>query len=259
MFIVKTTTGDFLIGSKQAYEQADKKFSQETDDENVQLMKTNVDITPPVYFCTVEPESDAEEKRLQFALECLQREDPSLRVIFNDAENLGQTILQGMGELHLDIIKDRILREYKLKVYFGPLNIAYREVPTKDVSETFNFDKSLGEKKINVQIALDIKPRKDFTFKSVKLVNSGENNFDNLPADVLASIDHGVRSALNKGVVLRNPIIDTDVYLTSFVNNRNASLAHVSSAAFTCTMNALKNADCVIIQPIMKLDVMAPF
>jgi elongation factor G len=82
-----------------------------------------MDIPPPVFFCTVEPETDADEKRLNFALQCLQREDPSLKVIFNDDENLGQTILQGMGELQLEIIKDRILREYKLKAYFGPLNI----------------------------------------------------------------------------------------------------------------------------------------
>lgn len=163
-------------------------------------MSIELDVSPPVYFCTVEPASESEEKRLNFALECLQREDPSLKVLINEEENFGQTVIQGMGELHLDIIKDRILKEYKLKAYFGPLNIAYKEAPTKTVLELFHLDKSLNERKNSIEIELQLIPTKDYQFKSVTVVNKDENNLDEIQLDYLNAINHGITSALNKGI-----------------------------------------------------------
>ena len=118
----KTYTGDVLVQSKETFDIANKRLAKESE-ELRSLMQSNLDIAPPVYFCTVEPASEAEEKKLTYALECLQREDPSLRVSINEQDNLGRTTIQGMGELHLEIIKDRILKEYNLDAYFGPLNI----------------------------------------------------------------------------------------------------------------------------------------
>jgi elongation factor G len=131
-------------------------------------------------------------------LECLKREDPSLRVTINDEENLGQTTIQGMGELHLDIIKDRILKEYKLKVFFGPLNIAYKEMPTKEITKLINYEKNINEKKNTIQMELSIIPSKDYEFKSVNLIKKGDN-FNDFPSEYLNAIDHGVKSALTKG------------------------------------------------------------
>ena len=164
-------------------------------------MSIDLDVPPPVYFCTVEPAAESEEKRLNFALECLQREDPSLRVIINSEENFGQTVIQGMGELHLEIIKDRILKEYKLKAYFGPLNIAYKESPTKTVEENFHLEKSLNEKKNSIQISLKVIPNKNYKFKSVEImINKNEQiNPEEIHIEVVNAINHGIRSALNKG------------------------------------------------------------
>ncbi len=131
-------------------------------------------------------------------MECLKREDPSLRVTINDEENLGQTTIQGMGELHLDIIKDRILKEYKLKVFFGPLNIAYKEMPTKEITKLINYEKNINEKKNTIQMELSIIPSKDYEFKSVNLIKKGDN-FNDFPSEYLNAIDHGVKSALTKG------------------------------------------------------------
>ena len=108
--------------NKETFDKANLKLAKENA-ELKNIMQTNLDIAPPVYFCTVEPDSEAEEKKLTYALECLQREDPSIRVTYDEQDNLGRTIIQGMGELHLDIVKDRILREYNLNAYFGALNI----------------------------------------------------------------------------------------------------------------------------------------
>jgi elongation factor G len=84
-----------IVLTKTAYEAAREKLAKE--DSKIQKDLSNeLEISPPVYFCTVEPNSESEEKRLHFALECLQREDPSLKVLFNNEENYGQTIIQGI-------------------------------------------------------------------------------------------------------------------------------------------------------------------
>ncbi len=160
-----------------------------------------LELPPPVYFCKVEPNSEAEEKRLHYALECLQREDPSMRVLFNDEENFGQTIVQGMGELHLEIIKNRIFNEYKLKAYFGPLNIAYKEQPTLDVSECYSLSKIANEKKVNVTIELSLVHKKNFRFNKVdvEIKNKGKGSEETISQEHLNAINYGISSALNKG------------------------------------------------------------
>jgi elongation factor G len=259
-----TITGDLLVSSKQDYDKAHEKVlkaSQKEDDENAKLIEASIDIPSSVFFCTVEPESDAEEKRLYFALSCLEREDPSLKVLKNEEENLGQTIIQGMGELHLEIIKDRLLREYKLKAYFGPLNIAYKEMPTKQSSELFTFERSINEKKNFVQIELEILPKLNHRFESVQLnlrpnsENKGFQNNREFPVEYLESINNGVRSALNKGILLRYPMVNVDVRLNSFNANSKIHLPYISSAAYGCTTRALQKAECVVTQPIMQLEV----
>ena len=173
---------------------------QDKSDSKV-LILADLDVAQPVYFCTVEPKSEAEEKRLNYALECLQREDPSLKVLLNDEENNGQTIIQGMGELHLEIIKNRILKEYKLKAYFGPLNIAYKEQPTNNVNERIHLERVASEKKISVQLELDFNIKKNFKFNQVKFdLSDNVKAANDIPIEYLNAINHGVKSALNKGM-----------------------------------------------------------
>ena len=124
-----------------------------------------------------------------------------------------------MGELHLEIVKDRILKEYNLNVYFGPLNIgkicvfifnilvsfkyyskkkAYKETPTVQSTEFFKLEKSIGQKNF-VEMELKIIPRNDFKFESVKLAENKLNDLNLTPTEVINAIDRGVQSALNKG------------------------------------------------------------
>jgi elongation factor G len=220
-------------------------------------MEVNVEVPPPVFFCTVEPPSDAEEKRLNFALACLQREDPSLKVLINEEENLGQTIIQGMGELHLEIVKDRLLKEYKLNATFGPLNIAYKEMPTLPVTEAFTFERNINDNRNYVQLELEVTPKAGCVFESAELNLKDNEQFQNkdFPFEFLESINNGVRSALNKGVLLRYPIVNCDVRLNAFSSNAKIHLPFISSAAYQCMNRALKNASCVISQPIMQVEV----
>ena len=148
------------------------KSSESNHISDLTRMMNSIDVPPPVYFCTVEPQNESEEKRLKVALECLQREDPSLRVSFDDEDNQGQTILQGMGELQFEIVKDRLKREYNLNAYFGPLNIGYKEMATVRHQEEHTLKKDVGEKKISVNIALEVRPTndgRDSTFKFIRI------------------------------------------------------------------------------------------
>jgi elongation factor G len=155
-----------------------KENSSNKDEYESFINHIGVEPSPPVFFCTVEAASEVEEKRLAQALRCLEREDPSLRISLNDSENMGQTIVQGMGELHLEIIKDRLLKEYQLNIRFGPLNINYKEMPTIEVTKNYHHQKVINDKKISVEIEIKIEPKENFNFKSVNLINNESNNFD---------------------------------------------------------------------------------
>ena len=271
-------TGDALVASKAAHDEAKLRMSKESPATRrlSGMHVAELAVAPPVYFCTVEAASEAEEKRLHFALDCMEREDPSFHVIYDDADNMGQTIVQGMGELHLDIIRDRIDKEYKLQAFFGPLNIAYKEMPTCPASETHLIEKSLptanggDERKQHVRIDLSVMPSEaassssssSSTFTSVELAAvahqrgvSESNGLVNVAPDVLASINHGVRLALGKGVLLRYPMVNTSVRLDAFNANKNISLPLVSTCAYQCTLAALRKAECVVIQPIMHVEI----
>ncbi|KAG8456486.1 hypothetical protein GDO86_002317 [Hymenochirus boettgeri] len=127
----QTATGDTIVSSKAAVAAASRRAGRDGDkkdrDGKTQgsLVLAAVQIPEPVFFCTIEPPSAARQPDLENALKCLQREDPSLKVRMDT--DSGQTVMCGMGELHIEIIHERIRREYGLDTYLGPLQIAYRE------------------------------------------------------------------------------------------------------------------------------------
>lgn len=116
----------------------------------------------------------------------IRREDPSLRVRIDD--QTGQTILLGMGELHIDIIRDRLKREYGLETYLGPLNVNYRETPTKQTEQTIVWNSTINERHATISITLSIEPvlREDNSvqsFSEIELIRTDEQNFEQLRKD----------------------------------------------------------------------------
>ena len=116
----------------------------------------------------------------------IKREDPSLRVRIDD--QTGQTILLGMGELHIDIIRDRLKREYGLETYLGPLNVNYRETPTKSNRQTIVWNSTINERHATISITLSIDPivtddKKINTFSQIEIVRTDEQNFEHLRKD----------------------------------------------------------------------------
>ena len=197
---LKTVTGDTIVLNEKIYKSAIQKLEKSHVEADIKLLEAGLQIPPPVFFCSIEVNTQIEENRLKFALNCLQREDPTLKVIFDDeVSNSNQTIIQGMGELHLEIIKERIKKEYGLDVYFGPLEIAYKEAPTIEIKESLNIQRIINGKKNSVEIELVLIPKKDNIFNSVTVVRTPEQQFNDLNDEQLNAINHGIKSAFFAG------------------------------------------------------------
>lgn len=138
----------------------------ELDDESEEsedMFGLDPQIPDAVYFCSIEPPSISSQTAMEQALRQLQREDPSLRVSYDSVT--GQTVLGGMGELHMDIIKSRILSEYKIDVDLGPLQIAYKETIESPALTTLSVEKEIAGAKQNVSITLELVKDKSEIFR----------------------------------------------------------------------------------------------
>jgi elongation factor G len=152
----ETITGDTLVHKASVAREAAKKWSEQSDGSGDEGHLPGVPVPDPVFYCSVEPPSAMYQKQLDLALANLVREDPSLGVR-TDLET-GQTVLSGMGELHLEIIKDRILKEYKIEADLGPLSIAYREAPTKTAIATTVFNRRILDKSYELSVEMSVEP-----------------------------------------------------------------------------------------------------
>lgn len=142
----QTITGDTIVASKASAAAALRQAQNQTktDKRDINVFLSGVEVPEPVFFCTIEPPSMAKQADLEHALDCLQREDPSLKV--RTDPDSGQTVLCGMGELHIDIIHDRIRREYGIETHLGPLQVAYRETVIQQASSTDCLDRMIGDR-----------------------------------------------------------------------------------------------------------------
>nr|XP_023028395.1 ribosome-releasing factor 2, mitochondrial [Leptinotarsa decemlineata] len=190
----KIVSGDLVTNSSSSSQKAKNNIVKKYKGSDVEtLLGLNVTIPEPVFFCSIEPPSLSVQSALEQALFELQREDPSLRV--NHDPETGQTVLAGMGELHLDIIRDKILRDYKIEVDLGPLQIAYREAPVKEVTDTLTVDTKIGNSKQFVNIKLSLVPSfgKEHGGDILKLDRSPEyaSNISNIFPKHLVAIRQG--------------------------------------------------------------------
>ncbi|XP_015782076.1 ribosome-releasing factor 2, mitochondrial [Tetranychus urticae] len=255
----KTVTGDTLTISEKIADQARKSYAQ---DNSLQLDEckpvfAGIQIPDPVFFCTIEAPSRSKQKDLDKALENLTREDPSLTVT-NDT-NSGQTILSGMGELHLEIVKDRILREYKVDAELGPLRISYRETPLTSSEETKSVNKAFGGVNNFVSMKLGIHPssRSDSKF-NLKVVVTQDNDLGKLRTDRLKAIENGIEMGLSFGPLCSFPVIGVDVELLEFRCSRATLQSFVSSVASETILAALSKASMALLEPIMLLEITLP-
>ncbi|XP_032481774.1 ribosome-releasing factor 2, mitochondrial isoform X2 [Phocoena sinus] len=252
-----TATGDTIVSSKssalaacrRAEREGEKKHRQNNEAER--LLLAGVEIPEPVFFCTIEPPSVAKQPDLDHALKCLQREDPSLKVKLDP--DSGQTILCGMGELHIEIIHDRIKREYGLETYLGPLQVAYRETILNSVRATDTLDRTLGDRRHLVTVELEAKSLE--TSSLLPVIEYAASVAENLSQASREAIENGLHSACLQGPLLGSPIQDVAITLHSLVIHPGTSTAMISACVSRCLQKALKKADKQILEPLMNLEV----
>ncbi|XP_051975965.1 ribosome-releasing factor 2, mitochondrial [Xyrauchen texanus] len=253
----QTVTGDTIVSSKASAAAAVRRAHAETESERVShrernsLVLAGVEVPEPVFFCSIEPPSMAKQADLEHALSCLQREDPSLKV--RTDPDSGQTILCGMGELHIEIIHDRIKREYNIETQLGPLQVAYRETILQSASATDTLDRTLGDKRHVVSVELTVHAWTDSA-------TSCDNNFEEevqaqLPADVREAVENGVQSAYLQGPVLGFPIQGVQTVIQHVGLGPGTSAAMVSACVSRCMLKALRQAGGQVLEPVMALEV----
>jgi elongation factor G len=231
----KTLTGDTLCDEKHA------------------IILESIEFPDPVMSVAIEPKTKADQDKLSQSLAKLAQEDPSFKVSFN--EETGQTIISGMGELHLEIIVDRLLREFKVSANIGKPQVAYKETIRSSAKAEGKFVRQTGGRGQYGHVLIEIEPQeigKGYEF---------ENNIVGgiIPREYIPAIEKGTKEAADRGILAGYPVVDIKVklYDGSYheVDSSEMAFKIAGSIAFK---EAAKKAQPVLLEPIMSIEVVTP-
>jgi elongation factor G len=229
------TTGDTLCAFKDAITLEKMEFPE------------------PVISVAVEPRTTGDQEKMGIALQKLAQEDPSFRV--STDEETGQTIIAGMGELHLEIIVDRMKREFKVDANVGAPQVAFRETIRAQVEQENKFVRQTGGRGQYAHVWLKIEPTQEASgFEFVNEIAGGV-----IPKEFIPSVEKGIRESLANGAVAGYPVIDIKVTLFdgSFHDVDSSEMAF-KIAGSMCFREGIRNAQPVLLEPIMKVEVVTP-
>jgi len=230
-----TTTGDTLC------------------DEKAPVILESMVFPEPVIRVAIEPKTKAGQEKMGIALAKLAEEDPTFRT-YTDEET-GQTIIAGMGELHLDIIVDRMLREFKVEANIGKPQVAYKEAVRRTVDKDMKYARQSGGKGQYGHVKIILEPNEPG--KGYEFINKVVGGA--IPKEYIPAVDAGIQGAMNSGVLAGFPVVDCKVtlYDGSYheVDSSEMAFKIAGSMAFK---EAMKQADPVIMEPIMKVVVIVP-
>ncbi len=207
----------------------------------------------PVIDIAIEPKTKADQEKMGIALQRLAEEDPTFRV--HSDEETGQTIIAGMGELHLEIIVDRMKREFKVEANVGAPQVAYRETIKSEVASEGKYIRQTGGRGQYGHCLLRIKPSEQGQgFVFINSIVGGS-----IPREYIKPIEEGIKEAMARGVIASYPVVDVsvEVYDGSFheVDSSEMAFKIAGSMAF---QDGFKKANPVILEPIMKVEVTTP-
>jgi elongation factor G len=229
------TTGDTLCDFKQ------------------QITLERMEFPEPVISVAVEPKTKADQDKMGLALQKLAKEDPSFRVHTDEESN--QTIISGMGELHLDIIVDRMKREFQVVANVGKPQVAYRETVRKLVEEEYKFVRQTGGRGQYGHVYLRIEPMEPGAgYEFANEIVGGA-----VPKEYIPAVDRGVQEQMENGVVAGYPLVDCKVtlYDGSYHDVDSSEMAFKIAGSMGFREGAAK-ADPVLLEPIMKVEVVTP-
>lgn len=222
--------------------------------ENAQIAFGAIEFPEPVMFMAIEPKSRADKEKLEEALNLLSDEDPTCRIRV-DGET-GQTIVSGMGELHLEILRDRLLREFKVPANTGKPMVSYTETITGEADGRSTFDREIGGKRqaATVELHVSAGPRGSGNLVEVK---PGRNT---VPPEFWTSIEQGLQDAILTGVLARFPMQDVRVRVTGggIVDAEATTEMAFRTAAIMAFREAAQAAGPELLEPIMSVELVTP-
>lgn len=230
-----TTTGDTLCA------------------ENAPIILERITVPEPVIKMSIEPKTKADQEKMGVALQRLAAEDPTLRLSQDETTN--QTLIEGMGELHLDIIVDRMKREFKVEATKGQPQVAYKEAISRPVKQEGKYIKQTGGRGQYGHVWLELEPKeRGEGFEFVNKVVGGA-----IPREFIGPVEKGVKDSVSKGIIAGYPIVDikVTVYDGSYHDVDSSDVAF-QIAASMAMRDGVKNAGPVILEPVMKVEVTTP-
>jgi elongation factor G len=235
MGLKDTTTGDTLC------------------DEDNPIILESMDFPEPVISVAIEPKTKAGQDKLILALQKLSEEDPTFKTSVNS--ETGQTIIEGMGELHLEIIVDRLLREFKVEANVGKPQVAYKETIKKAVKSEGKFVRQTGGRGQYGHCIIEIEPQEPGTgYTFVNKITGGA-----IPKEYISAIDSGIQDAMNSGLLGGYQVLDVKVTLIDGsyheVDSSEMAFKIAGSMAFK---DGCRKADPILLEPVMKVDVVLP-
>ena len=230
-----TTTGDTLCDPKHP------------------IILESMDFPDPVISLAIEPKTKAGQEKMGIALAKLAEEDPTFKTYTN--EETGQTIISGMGELHLDIIVDRLLREFKVEANVGAPQVAYKETITKPADVDHKYARQSGGKGQYGHVKIRVSPNESGAgYEFINSIVGGA-----IPKEYIPAVDAGIQGAMQAGVLAGYPVVDckVELYDGSYheVDSSEMAFKIAASMAFK---EAMRKGDPVILEPIMKVVVTVP-
>ncbi|WP_201351936.1 elongation factor G [Hydrogenimonas urashimensis] len=222
-------------------------------DEKEKVILERMEFPDPVISVAVEPKTKADQEKMSIALQKLAEEDPSFRV--HTDEESGQTIISGMGELHLEIIVDRMMREFKVEAEVGQPQVAYRETIKTPVEQEYKYAKQSGGRGQYGHVFLKLEPMEPGSgYEFVDAIKGGV-----VPREYIPAVDKGVQEAMQNGVLAGYPVEDVKVTLyDGSYHDVDSSEMAFKLAGSMCFKEGAKKANPVILEPIMKVEVEVP-
>jgi elongation factor G len=222
-------------------------------DENKPVVLESIDFPDPVISIAIEPKSKADQERLGLSLQKLATEDPSFKV--RTDEETGQTIISGMGELHLEIIVDRLLREFNVGANVGRPQVAYKETVRRSVEQQGRFVRQTGGRGQYGDVWIKLEPQQPGVgFEFVDAIKGGS-----IPREYIPAVEKGVKEATENGALAGYPVVDVKVTLFDGsyhdVDSSEIAFKIAGSMAFK---EAARKAQPVLLEPIMSVEVVVP-
>ncbi len=233
--VKNTTTGDTLC------------------DEKHPIVLESMDFPEPVIRVAIEPKTKAGQEKMGIALAKLAEEDPTFKTYTDD--ETGQTIIAGMGELHLEIIVDRLLREFKVEANVGAPQVAYRETIRRMADQDTKYARQSGGKGQYGHVKIKMEPNE--TGKGYEFINAVVGGA--IPKEFIGPIDQGIQGAMQTGILAGYPVVDVKVTLyDGSYHEVDSSEMAFKIAASMAFKEGMRKADPVLLEPIMKVAVIVP-